>query len=168
MRKLLFIVIACLMASIHTQAQDRFMPVLQSQKPGEGKVTVVQDQRLTDIINNDTNVFPETRDGKGNEKVEGMGVAQEGRKVKLRGYRIQVYWGGSQRTDQTKAIHAGNRVTSMFPELQAYTTFESPHWRCRVGDFRDRKEASEYLTKLRNAKVEGAMVVRSEILVYPK
>ena len=170
MRKLLFIVISCLIAT-HLSAQSKFMPELQSQKAGEGKVTVIQDPRLTDIINNDIDAYPEiakVEEQKENTKVEGMGAITEGRRMKVRGYRIQVYWGGSQRSDQTKAIRAGSRVTSMFPELQAYTTFESPHWRCRVGDFRERKEAADYLAKLRKAKIEGAMVVKSEILVYPK
>lgn len=170
MRKLLFIAMSCLMAT-QMLAQQKFMPELQSQKAGQGKVTVIQDPRLSDIINNDIDVYPEVvkvEEPKENTKVEGMGAITEGRRMKVKGYRIQVYWGGSQRSDQTKAIRAGSRVTSMFPELQAYTTFESPHWRCRVGDFRERKEAADYLAKLRKAKVEGAMVVKSEILVYPK
>ena len=142
------------------------MTTLMAQKP---KAVQLTPAGLPDELLEHMNGSTKDKDRqKENTKVEGMGAITEGRRMKVRGYRIQVYWGGSQRFDQTKAIRAGSRVTSMFPELQAYTTFESPHWRCRVGDFRERKEAADYLAKLRKAKIEGAMVVKSEILVYPK
>ena len=87
--------------------------------------------------------------------------------MKARGYRIQVYWGGSTRTDEANAKRAGAKVTTLFPELQAYTTFESPNWRCRVGDFVTRQEASDYLSKLKEARLaKDAIIVKSEVLIY--
>jgi hypothetical protein len=78
-----------------------------------------------------------------------------------------VYWGGSTRTDQTNAQRAGTRVATIFPELSVYTTFESPNWRCRVGDFVTRKEADDYLDKLKSARLaQGAIIVKSEVYVY--
>ena len=87
--------------------------------------------------------------------------------MKARGYRIQVFWGGSARIDQTNAQRMGTRVTTLFPELQAYTTFESPNWRCRVGDFVTRQEAADYLKKLKDAKLtDDAIIVKSEVIIY--
>ena len=43
--------------------------------------------------------------------------------------------------------------------------YESPHWHCRVGDFKTRAEAADYVIKMRSLNKE-AMIVPSEIVVY--
>jgi len=43
--------------------------------------------------------------------------------------------------------------------------FISPHWVCRVGDFKTREEAARYVTRLRKARVSYEVrVVSSPIL----
>lgn len=150
-------------------AQTGFVERIQEPVKGKGTVTVNQDQRLTNIINGlgIPEVPAQSSDSENINVQNGQPGRPAGKKVKARGYRIQVYWGGSQRVDQTKAMTAGNKVTSIFPELEAYTSFESPHWRCRVGDFVSRQDAVEFLNKMREANLgSGAMIVRSEIFVY--
>ncbi len=125
---------------------------------GKGTVKVVQDQRLTNFVNGDY-YDPAER-----EVVEVTKVVQ---KTKVRGYRIQVYWGGNKQSEKGKAQAAGYKVTSLFPELEAYTSFESPHWRCRVGDFANQQEANEYLAKIKKAKIAtDPIVVKSEIYMF--
>lgn len=163
-RFLMLVLIAAPAASAF--AQTGFIERVQEPVKGKGTVTINQDQRLTNIINGLglPEVSTQSTDAETSNAQPGI---QSGKKVKARGYRIQVYWGGSQRVDQTKAMNAGNKVTSIFPELEAYTSFESPHWRCRVGDFVSRQDAVEYLAKMREANLgSGAMIVRSEIFVY--
>ena len=84
---------------------------------------------------------------------------------RVKGYRIQVFFGSNQRSDQTKAQQVGSKLTHSFPELRAYTSFESPHWRCRVGDFTNREEANSYLRKIKARGFSEAIIVRSEIYV---
>lgn len=132
---------------------------LQSAVSGQGTVRLHQDQRLTDLLNATTSVRQERDDEPDTDS------AKAGVKRKVRGYRIQMYWGGSQRTDQLKAQRLGAQVSYAHPELRTYTSFESPHWRCRVGDFTTREEAAAYLSKLRRI-TNDAMIVRSEIYVY--
>ena len=84
---------------------------------------------------------------------------------KVRGYRVQVYFGGNQRSDQTQAQRIGTRVMGMFPELRAYTSFVSPHWICRIGDFITYEDASAYMRKIKSRGISEAMVVKSEIYV---
>lgn len=134
---------------------------------GQGEVAITQDQRITDLINGNGTV--ESSSTSTAERTTGSNddTTPTGRKTKVRGFRIQVYWGGSQRTDQSKAQTAGLKVTTSFPELQAYTSFDSPHWRCRVGDFLTREDANEYLHKLREAGLAAeAIVVSSEVYTY--
>lgn len=142
---------------------QEFMDHLTSKgTPGHGTVSVLQDPRLDEIVNGKKQYVAPVK-----EKKEDMPGLQTGKKVKARGYRIQVYWGGSARADQTNAQRTGNKVTTLFPELQAYTTFESPNWRCRVGDFVNRQEAAQYLKKLKDAKLsQDAIIVKSEVFVY--
>lgn len=88
-----------------------------------------------------------------------------GARRRLRGFRIQMFWGNSLRTDQLRAKRLGDKVTGAFPELKSYVSFQQPHWRCRVGDFKTRAGAARYLDKMRKIAPE-AMIVRSEIYVY--
>ena len=88
-----------------------------------------------------------------------------GARRRLRGFRIQMFWGNSLRTDQLRAKRLADKVTGAFPELKSYVTFQQPHWRCRVGDFKTRAGAARYLERMRKIAPE-AMIVRSEIIIY--
>ncbi len=90
---------------------------------------------------------------------------RRGTRQRMRGFRIQMYWGNSQRTDYLKAKRFGDKVTGAFPELKSYVSFDQPHWRCRVGDFKTRSGAARYLERMRKIAPE-AMIVRSEIYIY--
>lgn len=155
--KHIFFILSFLAISLSADAQKRFMDHL-TEKNAKGVVTVNQDQRLTNFINGDY------YDPAEKEIVEVTKVVQ---KQKVRGYRIQVYWGGNQKSEQGKAQMAGYKVTAMFPELEAYTSFESPHWRCRVGDFPTQHEAEEFLKKIKSAKIANdPIIVKSEIYMF--
>lgn len=150
--------LAFLPVSVRMQAQA-FADHIQQQVSNQGTVTLNQDQRLTDIVNGADIEIAEEEAPKNDFSM------QTGKRQRLRGYRIQVYWGSSQRVDQQKAQRVGAQVTAAFPELKAYTTFDAPHWRCRVGDFATREEANEYLSKVRRI-TRDAIVVRSEIIKF--
>lgn len=161
MKRLTTFVISVLMFSAATSAQT-FTEHLTRNVSGQGTVTIHQDSLLDHIVNGEKQFIPEKKE----EKKDLPGI-QTGKRMKARGYRIQVYWGGSARTEQANAQRAGNRITTLFPELQAYTTFESPNWRCRVGDFVTYKEAEAYLKKFNEARVVNRpMIVKSEVFIY--
>lgn len=161
MKRLLSLAFSILLCTITMSAQN-FTEHLTSKAEGQGTVTVHQDSLLDDMVNGKKQFIPEKKEGP--RELPGI---QKGKKTKARGYRIQVYWGGSTLSDQTNAQRAGTRVSTVFPELRVYTTFESPNWRCRVGDFVTRKEADSYLDKLKSARLaQGAIIVKSEVYVY--
>ena len=161
MKRFLIVTFSILLCTITMSAQN-FTDHLQSTVSGQGTVTVHQDSILDDMVNGKKQFVPEKKE----EKKDLPGI-QTGKKTKARGYRIQVYWGGSTRTDQNNAQRAGTKVTTVFPELRAYTSFESPNWRCRVGDFVTRQEANDYLNKLKEARLsQGAIIVKSEVYIY--
>ena len=179
MKRLAHIFILLLFTCL-ASAQIRFMDNLTRVVAGQGKVSVSQDERLTQIINGEKP--KEVDNDKDKEKDKDKEVDKEkeeenidnpalvtpvGKKTKVRGYRVQIYWGGSTRSDQSRAQQAANQSMSLFPQYNAYTSFESPHWRCRVGDFKERHEAVEALRELKKAGIaREAMIVRSEIFIY--
>lgn len=61
-----------------------------------------------------------------------------------RGYRVQIYSG----SDRAKATKMKIDFMRRFPNVQAYMTYASPHFRVKVGDFRSRGEAQEMYSKL--------------------
>jgi hypothetical protein len=167
MYRLFAFFVSCLFG-LYAVAQRDVIPKLEKEEPGKGKVNVLQDQRLTQRLNNPLlSRVEESRDDDAGPSIgRNTSLIPETRIVKARGYRIQVYWGGSKREDQVKARKVGHQVMNMFPELQAYTSYESPHWRCRVGDFATRQEANKYLSKINKANLStGSMIVRSEIFI---
>lgn len=181
MQKLICTIIVMTFGII-ANAQTKFIDNLTKRVDGQGIVTITQDKRLTEIINGERQpvVAASSKDDKAapqkaekeikeddDEEESPTPATPTGKRTKVRGFRIQIYWGGSQRIHQTKAQQAADKVATLFPEYQAYTSFESPHWRCRVGDFTDRHEAWEALKKLREAGIASdAMIVRSEIYIY--
>lgn len=176
--KHLSLVIIALMVSLQTmRAQTGFIRRLEASADGQGRVEVEQDSRLDAILNGEL-VVPSnvSTTSKVSTIATEVKVAQEadelsgrasGMHQKIRGYRVQVYFGGNQRTNQTQAQKVGAKVMTMFPELRSYTTFESPHWRCRVGDFITYDDAAAYMHKIKSKGISEAMVVRSEIYVTP-
>ena len=174
--KVFHLTILVLMVASETMKAQNFTQQLKADVPNQGKIEIEQDERLTDILNggiavpsnvttsNKPSIATESKvkqlDNSEESKGRASGVMQ-----RVKGYRIQVFFGSNQRSDQTKAQQVGSKLTHSFPELRAYTSFESPHWRCRVGDFTNREEANSYLRKIKARGFSEAIIVRSEIYV---
>ncbi len=62
----------------------------------------------------------------------------------VKGYRIQIVI-TDKRVDAKKAKE---KFTNMFPKCPAYLMFDSPHFKVRVGDFKNKIEAQALLFKL--------------------
>ena len=78
-----------------------------------------------------------------------------------------MFRGDSSPKAKEEAYNAGKKVKSLFPELDYYVDFNSVARRCRVGDFRSKTKAQEYLDKIREAGLgKEAMIIQSEIYVY--
>ncbi len=146
-----------LLFSLAVGAQTKFVDRIQKDVKGEGSVRIIQDSRLTAIINGED--IPTINKEKTVIVGDGKGVM----KVKRRGFRIQVYQGGNGRADKAEAQRIGKQVKDKF-DLTPYALYNNPEWVCRVGDFRTREEAAEYLQKVKIV-FTGAMIVPSEIYV---
>ena len=86
------------------------------------------------------------------------------KRIRVNGFRVQVYYGGNNQKSKLQARQMAQRVKIWFEDLSVYTTFSSPHWICRVGDFQTREEAMEVLTAMRESgRFPRAIIVKSKI-----
>ncbi len=60
------------------------------------------------------------------------------------GYRIQVI----NTNDRNAAINAKTKLYQLYPELKAYLIYQSPYFRLRVGNFKEKEDADDYLKTL--------------------
>jgi hypothetical protein len=60
------------------------------------------------------------------------------------GFRIQVM----STTDRAKAVAAKTKIYQSYPELKPYFMYQSPYYRLKVGNFKTRAEAEEYVSRL--------------------
>jgi len=81
----------------------------------------------------------------------------------VQGFRILVM----NTNDRNKATNAKAKVYEEFPELKAYLQWQAPFYKLKVGDFKTRPEAEEYLENIKRIFPGGVYVVRDIIEVNP-
>ena len=124
---------------------------LESNVPGEGKVTIHQDAAIEALLG-----------------AEHTSDTNEGQRVlKSSGYRVQVYAGSNSRIARNEATQIADRVKGYFPEVQVYTFFSSPRWLTRIGDFRSIEEADAMMRKLKATGVfKEVAIVKDNINIH--
>jgi SPOR domain len=79
----------------------------------------------------------------------------------IAGFRIQVI----NTSDRNAAIAAKTKIYQLFPELKAYLLYQSPYFRLRVGNFRDKDEAEDYRRALSKEFPNSVFLVRDIVEV---
>lgn len=166
---------------------------MQKDVAGWGKLTIVQEPRLTHLLNNDSTVAPkkknqatEAKEAREPAKKErhvatetDSGAVDNGsdeprqqvrvRRYKISGYRVQIYAGSNSRSSRIEAEKAAQRFKGFFPHVPAYTHFYPPRWVCRVGDFKTAEEAQSFMHEIAQLKAfSGLIVVKTAIQVAYK
>lgn len=89
------------------------------------------------------------------------------KRMRVNGFRVQVYYGGNNHQSKLQAQRMAERAKIWFEEQSVYTSFASPHWICRVGDFQTREEAMELLKAMRESgRFPMAVIVKSKVNVF--
>ena len=164
-------------------AQEKFTDILQHSNEGEGVVVLHQSDQITALVNGTASAqvsasaqVPAQSSTQSARTSEQVGTPESiitedtqgmGRKARVNGYRIQVYLGGNSRKSKAEALQMGSKVKNYVDSLSIYTHFQSPHWLCRVGDFRTYEEANEVLQQLRTSgSFDEAVIVKSKVYIY--
>ena len=163
--------LAIWLSAMTLSAQETFTDKLQQVVESTGRIILHQEKNITDLVNGAKSLV-----SKPSQKKQIDSTLQDstqttvsdslslGIRVKMNGYRIQVYFGDNSRQGKAEARAAGLRFRNSFPEHSVYVNFISPHWLCRVGDFRTREEAREVLSQIREMGIfREAVIVKSKI-----
>lgn len=78
-----------------------------------------------------------------------------------KGFRLLVI--NTNKRDE--AVAARTKVYTFFPELKSYLIYQSPYFKLKVGNFKERKEAEEYQKKLQKYFPKGVFIMNDTIEV---
>ncbi len=112
-------------------------------------VIVYKDARLDLLIKKQVQINEET--------------SREARKVG-KGYRLMII--NTNKRDE--AIAAKSKLYTYFPELKTYLLYQSPYFRLKAGNFKEKKEAEEYQKKLNIFFPKGVFIMADKIEVKPE
>lgn len=146
MKKLTLLLLLTLCAGAQAQ---QIIRSLESPVPGQGRVTIHLDEQLEPLLRDRQRVVSE-------QPIQ-----------KTAGYRIQVYAGNNSRNARNEAGGVASKVKEQFPDLKVYTSFTSPRWLCRVGDFRTIEEADAMMRKLKTTGLFKEVAIVKEQINIP-
>lgn len=127
------------------QAQDSLFI-----KPRQNsKVSVQKDNRVDLLIKKQIQV---------NEETSRQSRRQD------KGFRLLVI----STTLREEALAAKTKVYTYFPELKAYLYHQSPYYRVKAGNFKERKEAEQYQRRLELLFPKGVFIINDIIEVKLK
>lgn len=127
------------------QAQDSLFI-----KPRQNsKVSVQKDNRIDLLIKKQIQV---------NEETSRQSRRQD------KGFRLLVI----STTLREEALAAKTKVYTYFPELKAYLYHQSPYYRVKAGNFKERKEAEQYQRRLELLFPKGVFIINDIIEVKLK
>ena len=125
-----------------------FAGIVSGQVDSSSSVTVNKDPRIDLLVN---------------KQIEINEVTTRNSRRSAAGYRILVI----SSNNRNKVIEVKTKMYREFPELKAYMMYQSPFYRLKVGNFRERSEAEEYLSQIQRIYPTGVYVVTDTIEVRP-
>lgn len=137
-----------------------FTGIVFSSQAQSGHVEVIKDSLITLLqefrADNDLNPTASRR-----IKVGSAVNKATGKRVKVKGFRVQIF-SGPNRND---AYAAQARFKSQYKNIDSYVNYEEPNYRVKVGDFRGRNEANDFMRVLRT-QYSNVFVFVEDIWVY--
>ena len=86
---------------------------------------------------------------------------KSGKRVKVRGFRVQIF-SGSSRGD---AYAVQSKFQTSYKDIGSYVTYDEPNYRVKVGDFRSRSEATNFMRELRT-QYSNVFVFTEDVWAY--
>ncbi len=109
-------------------------------------VIVHKDPRLDWLVKKQATINEETsRDGRRTDK----------------GFRLMII----STNNRDEALAAKTKVYTFFPDLKAYMWYQSPYFRVKAGNFKDRKDAEAYQRRLNTYFPKGVFIMKDIIEV---
>ena len=80
------------------------------------------------------------------------------------GFRILVI----NSNDRKKVFAAKAKIYQLYPDLKPYLLYQAPFYKLKVGNFKTREEAQEYIETLQHDFPTGLFIMRDIIEVKPE
>lgn len=110
-----------------------------------GKLTIRQDPRITDLL---------VRHSQLNQRKRGTN-----------GYRLEIFFSsGNKAREQSERVRNDFNLT--FPNIPSYLIFQTPNFKLRVGDFRNKSEALKAKSTI-SFRYPNAFIVK-DIIRFPE
>ena len=90
-------------------------------------------------------------------------TTRNARKI-ARGFRLLVV--NTNKRDE--AIGAKSKLYQYFPELKSYLYYQSPYFKVKAGNFREKRDAEDYQKKLNKFFPKGVFIMSDLIEVKPE
>jgi len=110
-------------------------------------IVVHKDPRLDQLIKKQIAINEISRDSRRTDK----------------GFRLMII----STTKRDEALAAKTKIYTYFPELKAYLWYQSPYFRVKAGNFKDRKDAESYQKRLNVYFPNGVFIMPDVIEVKP-
>jgi hypothetical protein len=114
-----------------------------------GKLQIYQDPRITDLL------------------VRHSQINQ--RKQAIDGYRLEIFF-SSESNARQHSVRVKNDFNLVFPTIPSYMLFQTPNFKVRIGDFRNKSEALKAKAYIAS-KYPNAFIVKDNIRypeIYPE
>jgi len=106
-----------------------------------GRLSIRQDPRITDLL---------VRHSQINQKKRGTD-----------GFRLEIFFGSDYKSRE-QAMRVKHEFNLIYPEIPAYVLFQTPNFKVRIGDFRNKSEALKSKANI-SAKYPNAFIVKDNI-----
>lgn len=141
MKQLFFLAALAFSLQVLAQVQPR-------QEGDSSSVVVHKDSRIDLLVKKQAQINEET--------------SRDARRF-VKGFRLMVI----TTNNRDEALAAKSKVYTYFPELKAYLWHQSPYYKLKVGNFKDRKEAEAVQKKLNSYFPKGVFVMPDTVEVKP-
>lgn len=119
-------------------------------KPVNDSITVIvhKDPRIDQLVSKQASINDITsRDARRTDK----------------GFRLMII----STTNRDEALAAKTKIYTYFPDLKAYLWYQSPYFRVKAGNFKDRKDAETYQKRMNTYFPRGVFIMKDVIEVKP-
>jgi len=106
-----------------------------------GKLSIRQDSRITELL---------LRQSQINQKRHGTD-----------GFRLEIFFSSDSKAREV-ATRVKNEFNLIFPNIPAYVLFQTPNFKVRVGDFRNKSDALKSKANI-SSKYPNAFIVKDNI-----
>jgi SPOR domain len=149
MKQIITLFISFLTITCYSQTVTRGEADSAWKKPGDSITVVVhKDTRLDLLVKKQAQINDITsRDSRRTDK----------------GFRLMIISTNSR----DDAMAAKTKVYTYFPELKAYLWYQSPYFRVKAGNFKDRKDAEAFQKRMNTYFPKGVFIMKDIIEVKP-